>query len=96
MSRGEKGGAMNENGALFEYKRVGFRMTVYSTYIDLWGRRGLLAQEETIMLSEVTAVGVSRKRQLQLTTRDGAMRELLVGWKAKKAKAAILRAMRGV
>ena len=85
---------MNENGALFKYKRIGFRMTVYPGYIDLWERRGLLAQEETIMISEVTAVGVSRRRQLQLTTRDGAMRELLVGGKAKKAKAAILQAMR--
>ena len=83
-----------EDRPLFKYRWPTFRMTVYGGYIDLWERRGLLSQEETIMISEVTAVGVSRTGRLQLTTRDGAARNLTVGTKAKKAKAAILQAMR--
>ena len=85
---------MMEDSALFKYKWPTFRMTVYAGYIDLWERRGLLSQEETIMISEVTAVGISRTGRLQLTTRDGTTRKLTVGTKAKKAKATILQAMR--
>lgn len=82
---------MKDDDVLARYKRFGFRMTVYPTYITII-EGTLLHKDATIFIGDVTGVEVTRAGKLAITTRDGSRRVCVLGIKAKKMRDAIMRA----
>ncbi len=81
--------APNDNDPVFTYRSPIFKLQVYHNRIDI--EQGLLRKKESILLRNVTSVGIGRvARTLQITTADGKERDFNVGLQAGAARDAII------
>lgn len=74
----------------FQYTRFGFRFTVWINRIEV-AQRGMFAwKSDTLLIRNITDVGVRLGGKLRITLSDGGVREYVLGSKADAARVSIL------
>ena len=75
---------------LFHYERFGFKFTVWRNRIEIQERRLIAWRSDTLLMRNISNVGVRLGGKLQLTLSDGKTREYVLGAEAEGARVTII------